>query len=81
MTSKPKIAARDRRVVVGVEGRELFPVENLNNPYWWTESEDGDESCTDPNICTYLSVRSDREREPFVRCPPHLHLRNRSSRP
>ena len=33
MVSKPKIAARDRMVAVGVEGRELFPVENLNNPY------------------------------------------------
>ena len=19
-----------------MDGRELFPVENLNNPYWWT---------------------------------------------
>ena len=40
MTSKPKIAARDRMVAVGVDGRELFPVENLNNPYWWTVNGD-----------------------------------------
>ena len=39
MTSKPKIAARDRMLAVGVDGRELFPVENLNNPYWWTVNE------------------------------------------
>ena len=39
MTSKPKIAARDHILAVGVEGRELFPVENLNNPYCWTGNE------------------------------------------
>lgn len=39
MTSKPKIAARDRTLAVGVEGRELFPVENLNSPYCWTVNE------------------------------------------
>ena len=43
ITSKPKIAARDRMLAVGVEGRELFPVENLNNPYWWTVSGDNGE--------------------------------------
>jgi hypothetical protein len=37
MASSPKIAARER-LMVGVEGMELFPVRNLNRPYWWTST-------------------------------------------
>jgi hypothetical protein len=34
MASSPNIAARERLIVVGVEGTEFFPVRNLNRPYW-----------------------------------------------
>lgn len=34
IASKPKICARD--FVVGVAGRESFPVRNLKRPYCWT---------------------------------------------
>ncbi len=34
MASSPNIAARERLIVVGVEGTEFFPVRNLNSPYW-----------------------------------------------
>lgn len=31
------MAARERVVAVGVDGNEVLPVRNLNNPYEWTE--------------------------------------------
>lgn len=66
MTSKPKIAARDRMLAVGVEGRELFPVENLNSPYWWTINEqEVRRNYFNPDIVPHLSVLSDQERVPF----------------
>ena len=34
ITSRPKIAARERLPAVGVGGREFFPVRNLKRPYW-----------------------------------------------
>ena len=34
IASSPKIAARERFIVVGVEGTEFLPVRNLNRPYW-----------------------------------------------
>ncbi len=36
IASSPKIAARDRMLAVGVEGAEMCPVVNFNNPYWFT---------------------------------------------
>ena len=36
IASKPKIAARERVVAVGVEGNEVLPVRNLNKPNKWT---------------------------------------------
>ena len=33
IASRLKIAARERELIVGVEGMELFPVRNLNKPY------------------------------------------------
>jgi len=34
IASSPKIATRERLVVVGVEGTEFLPVRNLYRPYW-----------------------------------------------
>lgn len=36
MASSPNFAARERVEPVGVEGRELTKVLNLNTPNWWT---------------------------------------------
>lgn len=38
IASRPKMAARERALTVGVDGMELFPVRNLNNPNWWTST-------------------------------------------
>lgn len=40
ITSRPNIAAREREAV-GVAGREIELVLNLNKPYWWTGHQVG----------------------------------------
>ena len=63
MTSRPKMAARDRMLAFGVEGREGFPVENLNNPYCWTADEREDDQKLFQPRCPRLTCLHDATRD------------------